>query len=254
MKKYWKMGLAVQLTSLLVSKYFVVVCFMSFMQASTCPLLLWSFDDDTTWWIFSFLQNCWMFSEIKLCQHQTLLFLGSPYCTNIILQLKLGDLIRYFSWPALDVIGQFPLLGCTCWNSRHIELFFKSIFNVIVDFHMLVEAFFLLPCGSSVATPRPTIKVKWIWLFYFVASISAISSLNVHYSYISYFTSTLVSNQLFIMYVVSTYRCLSFWGASHILYVDMHSGISANVSMALMLSFMTGASCSLFSQWFYHDS
>ena len=68
------------------------------------------------------------------------------------------------------------------------------------------------------------------------------------------YISTLVSGQTPIMYAVTACKCLSYCAVSHISCIDIHSGISVQVSIALMLRFMPEISTSLFLEWFCHES
>ena len=54
-----------KLSSLLYCLHFLIVCFMNFIQASTCPLLLWWYDEVMAWFVFRHLQNSWNHSETK---------------------------------------------------------------------------------------------------------------------------------------------------------------------------------------------
>ena len=82
-----------------------------------------------------------------------------------------------------------------------------------------------------------------------IPSVTVMSSQNVQYSGMSCCPYALANGQPFMVYAISTCKCSSFWVTSHISCVDMHSGISLQVSIALVLSFMLKISLSLFLQW-----
>ena len=95
-------------------------------------------------------------------------------------------------------------------------------------------------------TDGSDIVITLLLPFRTVPYITARSLWNVQYGCMFCFTSTLVWGQLLMMYTVSTCRFSSFCVASHISYVDMHSGMSMYVFIALIFSFMLGISWSLF--------
>ena len=52
---------------------------MSFIHNSTCPLLLWWYDDDVACSMFISLQDCLNLSEIKLPPSSNIIFFSKPY-------------------------------------------------------------------------------------------------------------------------------------------------------------------------------
>ena len=71
-------------TSLLVSEHFLIVCFMNFMQASTCPLPRLWYNDDTAYSMFRLLQKLLNFSETKLLPASDINLHSIPYSANTI--------------------------------------------------------------------------------------------------------------------------------------------------------------------------
>ena len=65
-----------------VHAFLNVVHFQTLHNLPPLPLLWWLNDDDTTWWIFSFLQNSWNFCEIKFMQTSDIISFGSPFFAN----------------------------------------------------------------------------------------------------------------------------------------------------------------------------
>ena len=64
---------------------------MNVMQASTCPLLWWLYDDDTACLMLNLLQKHLNFSVMKLVPESDTIFYGNKHLAKIILQL----LLRY---------------------------------------------------------------------------------------------------------------------------------------------------------------
>ena len=62
---------------------------MNLMQASTCPLLWWWYDEDTACSIFTLLQKFLIFSEIKLPPASGITLLGILYSDNTTLNVDI---------------------------------------------------------------------------------------------------------------------------------------------------------------------
>ena len=66
-------------TLALVSKHFVIVILMNYLETSVWPLLWWLYDVDMPFSVFRFHVNSLNFSETKLVPMSYTIFLGSPY-------------------------------------------------------------------------------------------------------------------------------------------------------------------------------
>ena len=71
--------------STLLSRHLLMVCFTSFMPASTCPLLWWWCDEVMACCIFSYLQYCFNLCDMMFVPASDTSFLRRPNSVNTIL-------------------------------------------------------------------------------------------------------------------------------------------------------------------------
>ena len=105
---------------------------------------------------------------------------------------------------------------------------------------MLIDMSYLFPCSCCGAVVKPVAGGNPVSLFFCCLVIFHLLLLDCHTtsSTVSCLTCALVNGQPCMIHAVFTYKFLSFCAASHILYVDMHSWMPVEISIASVLRFM----------------